>query len=886
MPVGSRRGRGDSHDDGARREQAAGAAAQRLERVIAAAEPAASVTVLIGEPGSGKAYLAAQAADAVRERLGGGEVLVLGAAPHPWAGLLSAVARATGAPDEEADPLARENRVLEQLEGRDETRELILIASDIDDYAPRDTRLLARLAGALRVRIIATAKHLTSDVERVCHGPNGHLVSIGPLDRAEGEAYLASLLGVERIEAETLHRWHRASGGNRHALSVLALASDRMGALHRNRGAAWVSSDEDLVPGDIADLVVETCSRGELDVLETIALAEPVVETALLRELDAACLSSLFERGLVASQTQTQPHESGLALALGPPLLAASLRTRMSPVRRIQLNDRIFRALDEDRNGADPTHLPERLLRLVAFGLDGGRSIPLPWLWTAFELTARNGSPRIILRLAMATAVHPDADTTQAGAAALRAFRIASLLGDDVALRSTMRVIDGLLDAADHAGALGTRLGVSLRTALLRQLVWDGEELGQALRALDRLDREVDPVGDPVAAEMVRSTRVLLLACSGRIRDAAEAAPDAELSPDLGVEWVRSPARAVQALILEQQGALHSAVQSAESARRLSRLGARSRTDHIDLQGFCWLLGYWGSGSSETARQVLDELVAEAYADTHAEARYSGLVEVGAVLLGVQEGRWGEVVESGERLVERFARRDRYGLEPLVQAALALALAVLGEREAALRAIRAADSPRPGMARALGGHGAVLALRARQWLRSADALAEAERIAAWARDEELALIELQALHAIAFETRAPSDELRERARGIAARIDPAVGDAFAAHIERIAASPGPAGPTAADSDEPEVRMLADLGAWLPLPPAPGLTAREREVVLLAALGHTSRFIAERLYISVRTVETHLSNVFAKLGIDNRDELGRWVTRHRTSLTSV
>ena len=65
-----------------------------------------------------------------------------------------------------------------------------------------------------------------------------------------------------------------------------------------------------------------------------------------------------------------------------------------------------------------------------------------------------------------------------------------------------------------------------------------------------------------------------------------------------------------------------------------------------------------------------------------------------------------------------------------------------------------------------------------------------------------------------------------------------------------------------------------------MPPAAELTAREREVVLLAALGHSSRFIAERLHISVRTVETHLSNVFAKLGLDNRDDLRRWVGRER------
>jgi DNA-binding CsgD family transcriptional regulator len=850
--------------------------------VITAANAPASVTVLIGEQGNGKAFLAVQAADELHERLGGIEVLVLPNPPHAASGVASIFSGDLRVLEGEQSPVDLSHRIFEQFERRAEGCEMILVAPDIDDYSPLDAQIfthLTRLASTRRTRIIATAKHLTSEVERLCHGPNGRLISIGPLDRAESEAYLASLLGVERIEAETLHRWHQASDGNRHALSVLALASDRTGAVQRNRGTAWVSSDEDYVPGEFAELITDACSPKEVDVLETIALAEPVVETALLRSLDAGCLSQLFERGLVASQM----HEGGLSLVLGHTLLAASLRTRMSPVRRIQLNDRIFRALDEDRGGVDPTHMPDRLMRLVVFGLEGGRDIPLSWLWTAFELTARNGDPRVILRLAMATAVHPEAESEQAGAAALRAFRIASLLGDDVALRGTMRVIDGILGDAERSESVGPRLCIALRTALICQLVWDGEEVGQSLLALDRLDRDAERAEDPVAAEMVRSTRVLLLACSGRIRAAAEACPEAELSADLGVEWVRSPARAVQALILEQQGLLHRAVASAENARRLSRLGTRSRTDHIDLQGFCWLLGYWGSGSAENARQVLDELVEEAYADTHAEARYSGLVEVGAVLLGVQDGRWGEVVESAERLVDRFARRDRYGLEPLVQAALALALAVLGEREAALRAIRASESPRPGIGRALGGHGAILALRARQWLRCGDALDEAERIAEWARAEDLGLIELQALHAIAFEGRAPSAGLRARACSIAAGIDPTVGDAFAAHIERIAAQPGF---SPADSDEPEVRLLADLGVWLPLPPAPGLTAREREVVLLAALGHTSRFIAERLYISVRTVETHLSNIFAKLGIENRDELWRWVTRNRASLTSV
>ncbi|MEV6713628.1 helix-turn-helix transcriptional regulator [Lentzea sp. NPDC051208] len=51
-----------------------------------------------------------------------------------------------------------------------------------------------------------------------------------------------------------------------------------------------------------------------------------------------------------------------------------------------------------------------------------------------------------------------------------------------------------------------------------------------------------------------------------------------------------------------------------------------------------------------------------------------------------------------------------------------------------------------------------------------------------------------------------------------------------------------------------------------------LTKREREVAVLAARGLTNKEIAESLVISVRTVDNHLSNTYAKLGIATRGEL--------------
>jgi DNA-binding CsgD family transcriptional regulator len=53
-----------------------------------------------------------------------------------------------------------------------------------------------------------------------------------------------------------------------------------------------------------------------------------------------------------------------------------------------------------------------------------------------------------------------------------------------------------------------------------------------------------------------------------------------------------------------------------------------------------------------------------------------------------------------------------------------------------------------------------------------------------------------------------------------------------------------------------------------------LTRREREVARLAAQGHTAREIAEHLSITERTVEGHLSNVYAKLDVASKLELVR------------
>jgi two-component system, NarL family, response regulator NreC len=73
-----------------------------------------------------------------------------------------------------------------------------------------------------------------------------------------------------------------------------------------------------------------------------------------------------------------------------------------------------------------------------------------------------------------------------------------------------------------------------------------------------------------------------------------------------------------------------------------------------------------------------------------------------------------------------------------------------------------------------------------------------------------------------------------------------------------------------------------LGARLaaePSGPPDGLTERELDVLRMIALGHTNAEVADRLYLSVRTVETHRAHIQQKLSLGSRSELVRYALAH-------
>jgi DNA-binding NarL/FixJ family response regulator len=105
------------------------------------------------------------------------------------------------------------------------------------------------------------------------------------------------------------------------------------------------------------------------------------------------------------------------------------------------------------------------------------------------------------------------------------------------------------------------------------------------------------------------------------------------------------------------------------------------------------------------------------------------------------------------------------------------------------------------------------------------------------------------------------------------------GDELADAIDRVAAGDAVFSPRLAGfvldaftgEQPPEPQPQTDLDV---------LTPREREVLRMIARGYTYRETATELFVSIKTVETHVSSVLRKLQLSNRRELTRWASERR------
>jgi len=83
-------------------------------------------------------------------------------------------------------------------------------------------------------------------------------------------------------------------------------------------------------------------------------------------------------------------------------------------------------------------------------------------------------------------------------------------------------------------------------------------------------------------------------------------------------------------------------------------------------------------------------------------------------------------------------------------------------------------------------------------------------------------------------------------------------------------------PGNADLGRPQVPLVQDSRDQAALE---SLSTREHEVLTLVAQGHTNQAIADRLFLSVKTVESYRSRLMAKLNLETRAELTQFALKH-------
>jgi len=831
----------------------------RLQHLVELLAVKGSCVVLTGEPGSGKGYLAHAAAYAIQQHAG--------SMTHVPVCDLREFTELQGT---ETELSAREAALalVEKLRAGKRKRKLIVTALNIDAYDPGEAAVLEHLVRQHRLRLIATARTVSGAADRLAREPSVHQVPVEPLDRRECEALLSKLLGVDSIAPATLRRWYAASAGNPHALTTLAVAAERRGVVQRTRRVAWIPARDDTPPADfIAQLGPLTPQQR--NVLELLTFAAPLHEPALLHLLDAEAVTSLIESHVLDVHTDDQ----GItALTTRLPVLADAMRWHLSPLRRTELAQQCYEALAAE----DGTLNTASRARLVRFGIEAGQPLPVDWIWQAMHASAGTGDLRFGLRLALAAMPHER--PVRAAEAMLRACDLAYFLGDRDGLNEAIDAISQLL--ADDARM--AQLPFETQFALAATAIsCDPRYRCDADGALDAFHHWQQRWGEQgVDARRISQTcRMRMLCWHGRLREALAEGGRIDEPHNLYAEWLSAPARSYEAIIRLQRGEIRKALSLAETTRQIILLREISPTISGDLEGFLIFLANWARGTTISAGRAIDLLGSVTRADLAAVHANAGLVETASALFALQEARWHDAAEVSAQLLPSLEKNDPFGIAPLVHAVSALALAALGDRSGAHNALHHTERFVPGVSQALRGIVGVLSIRARHWMRDPDLPAQARALVSWAREEELALIELEAIDVLAHATGTLDGAMFERAAQLAPLVDGPIGEAILAHVQALTRRvSGPIAPA-----EPEERLLSELGIWVPLPPVALLTGREREIALFTALGYSSKHIAARLHLSARTIETHLAHIYGKLGVSGRAQLRDWFSRRREAV---
>ena len=651
------------------------------------------------------------------------------------------------------------------------------------------------------------------------------------------------------------------------------------GALEQtDAGWRW---NEELLAFDRLSVLIErrtgTVSAAARGALEIVSVIERVPLAVLAALTSDTAVEELERDGLVRVAPDA-PSEVTVAHPLYGEVVAAQLpRTAAIRIRREA-------AVALRAEGADP-------LRIAALLLDSGTEDP-PLFLEASGAALRRGGIRLEARLARAAGESLDA--AMATAAALVDLGHFDAVGPVLAPYEAAAALAPLETSVEYLSARCRALlrgsgPDDERTALLDRARswhagsewnamlaaedgWSALYSGRLTDALQRIEGAAD--GEGVTAR--RRFHLQLIAVNvyyrlARFDDGLVAAENAERT---SATMAHQPSEVRLGLISAK---VHPAIATARDligtgqTLRATRAEALANGDRPLVSLTSMLLGQLAlqRGHATDAVAYLDEAAASLTdADAMNDGLYTATMHVSALALHGDADRAAAVLEQVERLAQ-LQPRNAEKHAPLIATARALVEGAAGRTSAAaerLLAVAGAGHNHPA--------GEITALY--EALRhGADPRAVADGLRARLVDAQHELADLFAVHADAL-----ADDDAGAQMAVAKRLHDLGCDLFAAEAAaRAARAFADAGRKA--SSREAVSLAAQYAAacghvasWaLQLrPEAPALTVREREIAVLAARGRTNKQIAEELFLSVRTVESHLLNACQKLGVENRRKL--------------
>lgn len=706
-------------------------------------------------------------------------------------------------------------------------------------------------------------------------------LELQPLSRAEVEQLIGAVLGGQ-ADGLTLDRVWTATHGNSLLLRELVLGGIELGHLER-RDRIWRWTGPLSVTPRLADVIEDRLGRltdTERAALELLAAGEPVGLSVLDQLTRPRAIDALERQSLVA----VEQHGRRLEVRLVHPLYGEVLR-RHTPA----LDARAVQRQLADALEAVGMRRRGDLLRVATWRLDSATSTR-PGLLIAAARRAVTVDEALAERLARAA--------VQAGGG----FDAGLALGQALYGQRRFLEAEGVL-----AGLTNLAVTDQQRSDLAIQRSDTLHASHRYREATAELQAAYATVADHNLRDRLAPALAKSLIYDGRVGEALEAA-SAVLSHQLSDQATFARAIWITAWALVRVGRASDAIAVTDLRGQLGDGWKDEAPRSHEMIGCMRSAAYLFLGRFNDAEAVAEAGYRQSLRDQWNWGVATWALELMQVALA--RGRARTAVRWGQ---ERLAQVPATGDATILHLHLVLPLVRAGDLDGAEAAFEKAD-----VGRIEGSRLALLVVEeARRWIEAARGnLSSAIKLALRAADlaESLGINDSYAVALHDAARLGGAAHVASRLRSLAEVVDGPVVPLYAAHatalttrnetaLEEVAASFEAIGAMllaaeaaaeaavayraagheqTARSAAARAIVLAGHCEGAPTPALgllkqpPELTPREREIAGLAAAGLSNRAIAERLVVSVRTVDNHLQHVFDKLGIRSRRELGRLV----------